>query len=274
MAGAMSRPQPIYRGADLHPAYQLRYAWTGWLAANQPPLESLDSALAIAGEGWEGDGLRILESSHDAGQIQLSFTAKPDVAPAAIAARAKGRLQHALRAAGMPTRFSRKVALRSVGDTTSKQVERYIRDQVTNAGFVDARHRAELSRTTRHDPAVDLQAPTSILSGRYWYNLHIVLVSAGRKPVHDAAYLEQLADHALRIGARKGWGISALSVMPDHVHVALRGAIDVSPQGIALALMNNTAFGVGQKAIWSPCYYAGTFSEYDMRAIRAKARRV
>jgi REP element-mobilizing transposase RayT len=269
----MTRPQPIYRAADLHPAYQLRYAWTGWLAAGQAPLESLKNALAIAGEGWEHDGLRMLESSHDAEQVQLSFSAKPDVAPVTIATRAKGRLQHALRAAGTPTRFSRKVALRSVGDTTFEQVERYIRDQVARAGFVDARHRAALSRATRHDSAVDLQAPTSTLSGRYWYNLHIVLVSAGRKPVHDAAYLEGRADQCLRIAARKGWRISALSVLPDHAHIAFRGAIDVSPQEIVLALMNNTAYSVGQKPIWSPCYYAGTFSEYDMRAIRAKARR-
>jgi len=38
--------------------------------------------------------------------------------------------------------------------------------------------------------------------------------------------------------------------MPDHLHIALRGNIAQSPAEIALALMNNTAFAMGQNAIW------------------------
>ncbi len=33
---------------------------------------------------------------------------------------------------------------------------------------------------------------------------------------------------------------------------------------------NNLAFAFGQKAIWVPSYYVGSFGEYDMGAVRDK----
>ena len=46
--------------------------------------------------------------------------------------------------------------------------------------------------------------------------------------------------------------IAALSVMPDHRHAALRGALAASPQEIALTFQNNIAYALGQNAIWQP----------------------
>ena len=62
--------------------------------------------------------------------------------------------------------------------------------------------------------------------------------------------------------------MSIRSLMPDHVHIALRGNIEESPEEIALALMNNTAFAMGQNAIWQNGYYVGSFGEYDVNAVR------
>ena len=56
--------------------------------------------------------------------------------------------------------------------------------------------------------------------------------------------------------------------MPDHVHLALRGNIEQSPEEIALAVMNNLAYAFGQNPIWQASYYVATFSEYDMGAVR------
>ena len=58
--------------------------------------------------------------------------------------------------------------------------------------------------------------------------------------------------------------------MPDHLHVALRGNVAESPAEISLAFMNNTAFVMGQNAIWQQGFYGGTFSEYDVRALRGR----
>jgi hypothetical protein len=59
--------------------------------------------------------------------------------------------------------------------------------------------------------------------------------------------------------------------MPDHLHLALRGNIDSSPLDIALGFQNNLAYAMGQVPIWQEGFYAGTFSEYDMGAIRRNA---
>jgi len=55
--------------------------------------------------------------------------------------------------------------------------------------------------------------------------------------------------------------------MPDHVHLALRGNIVRSPREIGVEFQNALADVVGCRA-WQDEFYAGTFSEYDVSAIR------
>ena len=94
--------QPIYKAENLNPAYHLRYSWTGWPSEGVFPKQPSETFLASIGPAWEQDGLRLLESRWAADMIQLSFSTRPDVTPVFVAARAKGRLQHALREAGQP----------------------------------------------------------------------------------------------------------------------------------------------------------------------------
>ncbi len=60
--------------------------------------------------------------------------------------------------------------------------------------------------------------------------------------------------------------------MPDHLHLALRGVIEESPEEIALSFMNNLSHFLQLGAVWRLGYYAGTFGEYNMRAIREAVR--
>ena len=108
-------------------------------------------------------------------------------------------------------------------------------------------------------------------SGRYWYDLHVVLVTQERTRTTDIESLEVVRDTSVRIAAKKGYRVSRLSVMPDHLHVALRGDIEHSPQDIALAFLNNLSHVMGRNPIWQYGYYAGTFGEYDMGAVRRHA---
>ena len=59
--------------------------------------------------------------------------------------------------------------------------------------------------------------------------------------------------------------------MPDHLHLALRGNIEDSPNEIALAFMNNLAYAMGQNAIWQFGYFVAGFGDYDMGAVRLRA---
>lgn len=267
-------PQPIYEASNLRPAYHLRYAWSGWPSGTDFPESPSENFLRDIAPAWETDGMRLLESRWSKDMIQLSFSATPAVSPVLVAARAKGRLQHALRTvARTPCQFSRKVAIRSIGDNTREIVEQYIKNQVGEASFTDHRFAEFLQQFTVVDPSVDLAQPAETLSGRYWYNMHLVLVNQQRFRFVEEKPLATLRDCSLAVAAKKGYRISALSVMPDHLHIALGGNIEQSPQDIALAFQNNLAYALGQNALWSHEFYVGTFSEYDMNAIRTTAAR-
>jgi REP element-mobilizing transposase RayT len=266
--GAM-RPQPCYRPADLRPAYQLRYSWCGWPSTTPFPRDLLARVLPAVVPEWERDGLRILEAAVRAEQLQLTLSTTPRVAPVTLAARVKGRLQHHGRRHGIALDFSRKLAVRSVGDPTRAQVEAYVRNQVRKESLADERFRELLTSLTVVNPHVDLAQPTASHSGRYWYNLHLVLVASQRYRLGDMATLTRIRDTALRICAKKGYAASTVAVLPDHLHLALRGAITEAPEAIALAFLNNLAYALEQRAWWEGGYYAGTFGEYGMAAVRS-----
>ena len=96
--------------------------------------------------------------------------------------------------------------------------------------------------------------------------LHLVLVTQERYRVRNLERLGTIRDQSLRMAQKKGCALSRLAVLPDHVHAALRGNIELSPQDIALAFQNNLAYALGQCRLWQDTYYVGTFSEGRKRA--------
>ncbi len=263
---------PLYRSADLTPAYGLRHTWCGW--ATSGDLQALHDDQWIAlNSAWQKDHLNLLERSIDGNKVLLTFGTSPVVSPVFLAKRAKGRLDHAFRAVkGNAVDFSRKIAVRSVGENTTDDVQAYIASQIQNEEFIDPRFAEFLEQFTVVDSSIDLSVPNESLSGRYWYNLHLVLVTDGRTRIVDEPGLRTIRDGSFRIAQKKGFRIAAISVMPDHVHLALRGMIEHSPEDIALSFMNNLAHMLHKGAVWRPGYYVGTFGEYNMNAIRRAVR--
>ncbi len=170
----MTQSAPFYQPRADGGAYQLRYSWTGWPAGGSFAITS-PSLIEATKPLWERDGLRVLEYRWTAALVQILFSAKPDVSPEFIAARAKGRLDHALRTARLHAPFSRKVALRAIGDNTRRDIEDYVARQVAKERFADPRFAERMAELTVVDPRVDLAAPEASAHGRYWYNLHLVL---------------------------------------------------------------------------------------------------
>jgi len=261
--------EPLYRAEGQQVAYHLRYSWTAWPAGSLWRSLPIDDLLSTLAPRWEQDGLRVLERLISPDKIQATFSTRPDVAPTALARLAKGRLQHAMREADRTFQgFSRKVSVRCVGRNRAKDVQAYIARQVEKEHFADSRFEAMMRQFTVLCPSVNLALPDSSTHGRYWYNLHVVLVVAERYRIVDPHRLGTIRDRCFQIANKKGHRIAVLSVMPDHLHMALRGNRDESPQDIALAFQNNLAFALGQMRIWSDGYYVGTLGEYDMQAIR------
>jgi REP element-mobilizing transposase RayT len=265
-------PIPLYVAGNLHPAYELRYGWTGWPSDTLLPIDLISQLLPKIAPEWENDGIRVLESSLAPEKLLLTLSARPQVSPVTLAARVKGRLQHHCRLAGNRVAFSRKVSIRSIGHNHRQQVEGYIAGQAAKESLADEHFRELLQRLSIIRNDVDLSQPSESNSGRYWYNLHMVLVTAARYRMGEDATVLKIRDTCMRIADKKGYAISTLAVMPDHVHLALRGAIGHSPEEIALAFLNNLAFALGQCAFWESGYYVGTFSEYDMDAVRSFVR--
>jgi REP element-mobilizing transposase RayT len=108
-------------------------------------------------------------------------------------------------------------------------------------------------------------------SGRYWYNLHLVLVRSGRRWMTDYDVLGKTLNGVLKVADAKGDRLKSVAVMPDHVHAALGGAPEQTPEEIALCFMNNLSFVLGRNRVWEDGYYVGTFSEYGADVVRALA---
>jgi REP element-mobilizing transposase RayT len=261
-------PRPFYDATAVEPAYSLRYSWAGWPSSGELPAIDASQLLSAIARSWENDGLRLLEHAWSRDCVQLTFSTKPHVSPVFVAARAKGRLQYQLRQAGQPCTFSRKVSLKSIGKNTREAVEQYIRSQIGGDTFADPKVVQEFRSLHMSDPKVDLSAPSESARGRYWYNLHLVLVAVERCRSAEFALYQRMRQGCVDIAAKKGYYISELSIMPDHLHAALRGNIDHSPAEIAGYFQNNLAYLLGQVPWWNDGYYVGTFSEYDMRAVR------
>jgi REP element-mobilizing transposase RayT len=261
----------LYAAHNLKPAFALHYDWTGWpTAGTNLPAQTAPVARETA-PLWEKDGLRLLEPHATAEKVQILFSVTPQVSPTFFCQRVKGRLQHALRKCGTPVDFSRKVSFRSLGENTSDVVENYIRGQVGKGDFADPRFRETMRRFTIVQEDVRLAEPSESNSGRYWYDLHLVLVVADRFRITAIEQLARIRDAVLTVATEGGHRIAALSVMPDHVHMALRGNIELSPEEIALAFQNGLARAAGCR-VWQDGFYVGTFSEYDLDVIRRIAR--
>lgn len=169
-------PKALYQPEVADGAYQLRYAWTGWPSPGCSFAERPVQLIEQTKPHWEQDRLRVLEYHWADECVQILFSTTPDVAPTFLAQRAKGRLDHAMRSAGVRVPFSRKVAVRSVGSNTRRDVEAYLERQVVKEQFVDKKFARRMGELTVVNPSVDLSQPTESNRGRYWYNLHLVLV--------------------------------------------------------------------------------------------------
>lgn len=262
--------QPYYTAETINSCYRLRYVWVGWPKKPQKMERPPEDVVARLRQRWEGDGIRLLEATWSPTEIKILSSVRPTVSPTDFAARIKGRLQYELRKAGRIVKFRRKFSVRTIGENRRKAVEEYVLRQVTNASFADARFEKFLEQFTVANEAVDLSKSARSSHGAYWYNLHLVFVVRRRAQITDSGRLSTLRDWCFRIADVKGYEIATLSVMPDHLHVALRGHYEHSAEAIALAFMNNLAYAVRQRALWMPSYYVGSFGEYTMGAIRSR----
>lgn len=75
---------------------------------------------------------------------------------------------------------------------------------------------------------------------------------------------------AQQVASSRRYLLGSLAVLPDHVHMHLRGSCEESPEQIVLAFKNEMAKQLKIPGFWQPTYYVGTVGVYNMRALREK----
>ena len=145
--GHASPPPMKQTSRDL--VHRLAYSWTGWPQSEPLPSEPGAELLAVLDEAWSRDGLHRISHRWQPDIVQFTFEAGPDIAPQTIAARAKGRLDHTLRAHGWRAGLARKVALRSLEENTLETVLHYIATQLDRADLADPRYVQSLAGAAR-----------------------------------------------------------------------------------------------------------------------------
>ena len=174
----------------------------------------------------------------------------------------------------MPTLWARGYFARSSGKASLEAVRRYVDSQIAHHGY-----RGDWTDALRYknpqfkSPAFSLSHCLSIL--RY----HLVLVTDSRTPIFDDFIAPKLFDYVLAIGAKRGFAVERMTVLPDHIHLLIEALPSLTIEDCAFSIVNNTHqwmekhyWGVLKQAdawnVWRPSYYAGTVGEYTTAQVR------
>ncbi len=260
--------EPVYTAANTRPAYQLNWGLSIFWR-DQPRPEA--TWLAELQAACEPDGCRILRYRSAGKQTSQFFVStEPGVSPVQLVRSVKGRLQHLLRE-DSPKALRRNYWLRSIGSATRETVQQYVRTQQDHHQMADARVQQALGRYRMTDSEVRLEEQTITAHARHWYNLHLVLVSAGRWMEIDHGVLGRSFSMARRLAERHGFAVAELTFLADHLHVLLRPRASWTPEAVALCYLSNLAYVQDMRPVYQFGYYAGTCGEYDRGAVVAKS---
>jgi hypothetical protein len=214
------------------------------------------------------DGLRLLSHSfaNQNNTSQFAISTLPHVVPTTIIQRTKGRLYHLVRDR-KPKPFKGNYAIRSIGSGTRQAVENYAADQLGHHQMADPDVQDRLSQYQVVRPEIDLSERQQTSHGVYWYNLHVVMVHRERwmEIRHDV--LSRVRAMVLGAAAKNSIRLSRAGILADHLHLVLGCPIDLAPDEIALAFLNNLAFVHGMKPIYQFGGFIGTIGEYTNKAI-------
>jgi len=256
--------EPIYNAYNTKPAYQLNWGLT--LFWRQTPVPAGDW-LATLKDATEPDGVRVIKhrvTSNEASQFFVSTM--PSVAPPQLIRLVKGRLQHILRQR-LPKAFRRSYCLRSIGSGTRETVEEYVANQLGHHCMADPRVQERLAEFQKRYPRIDLSKPVFSAHGKYWYNLHLVIVNDERWMEIGQEVLRGLIAMVQRAASKHGHRLSRVGLLPDHLHLTMGCPTGQSPEEIALGYLNNCAYACGMKPAFRFSYYVGTIGEYDRGAV-------
>jgi REP element-mobilizing transposase RayT len=121
-----------------------------------------------------------------------------------------------------------------------------------------------------HDTDVDLGQTQTSSSGQFVHNLHVVLENTEGWHEWREAILLATRDMIIRSSRAKGFRLSRIGLVSNHIHIAVGCAVTDDPQTVALGFLNNLAYVQEMRPVFKFSYFVGTFGEYDRQAIRRR----
>jgi REP element-mobilizing transposase RayT len=244
---------------------RINYGWTGWVKDPACPPFPPSSTLL---EAWATEGIRYRSHRITGQQIQLLVSADADRAPVLIAQRLKGRLQHAWRQAETPVQFKRRFSLRSLGKNNSAIVHTYVAHQVDRSDYIDPLFRTRLKDLhMRHEELSPFQAvKTDAANYHLWF--HLVWVVANRYVMKVEREPPIIRQALLRHAQACRCEIAEGSIMPDHIHLAVRGLPDRSPADVFTGFKDAASAALGRSAFWQAGGYAGSYGVYSINDLK------
>lgn len=220
-------------------------------------------------ESTENDSIRILGHQF-AGPAtsQFAISTTPHVSPQQVVQRIKGRLQNLLKHS-RPRAWRRNFAIRSVGHVSRTMIERYVASQVDHHYGNNQLLKKQLHELQVENAEIDLSTPSGTTHGKYWYNLHIVLVHRERYEERQFQILGRVRAMVLSSARAKGYLLSRAGILCDHVHLTLGCPFEIAPIDVTLGFLNNLSYVYGMKPVFQFSGFIGTFGEFTHNALNS-----
>ncbi|NIR95755.1 MAG: hypothetical protein GWO08_19590, partial [Gammaproteobacteria bacterium] len=227
----MISPKPIYTPENCNPSYKLY--WSLSIFWQDKPISSKKWFEALK-PLTEKDGVRILEyRQKDDITSQFLLSTQSKLSPSEVIRSVKGRLQHQIRVQ-IPKAFKGNYSIKSIGSTKIDIVQEYLDTQLEHHRMTDPKVQNKLVKYQIDHPSVKLNVIRRSAHGQFIYNLHLVLVHAGRwREIRD----ERLAisrDMIDRTAVKRGHLLSKARLLPDHLHLTLGCDVKESPLDVGL----------------------------------------
>lgn len=257
--------EPIYTPESTAAAYQLNWSLALFGKKDLPDQAIWLDALKAA---TEPDGVRILASNlRSKNTLQLFVSTRPESSPSNVVRSVKGRFQYLVRDR-LPKAFRRNYHIHSTGEAKASVLDHYVAGQAAKHRMADQAVQARLESLQFHDKAVDLSKPSIGTYGQYLNSLQIVVENTETWHEVRETQLQRVREIIVRAANKKGWSLSRIGLLSNHVHVLLGAGVTESPQSVALSLMNNIAYVYELKPILKFSFYVGTFGGYDRGVVR------
>ena len=258
--------------------YHVYLRWKTHRAKPFPVLREFD--LPVFQEIGSLFDLPVLEAKASDSEVLLTASLSPEEPVSACVSKLKGKTSKLLRETlGMDScskLLSRSYFACGVGRNTRKAVEDYLAKQAEHHGYDVSDSSPVFTREMQVDE--ETEARLQPKHARAVLNFHITLATQKRMILFHRAMAAALSDRWIELASGEDWFIRKVSLLPDHVHLALRLHPAVSPAEIVTRLMNSSQEFLFQEfrdevlsrrmsQIWNPGAYIGSYGDITSQAV-------